>query len=238
MLAESALGTCLHDVLNCVSAKSVEEIQRETWFHGKTKLPVTVAPDGLKKGIDGWRKASEARHLHWGLARSVLVAPTRFNGLVAKWGTKGAILGLGLCELLRPCTELPGDEPLEIVVDKHGGRNTYSAVLQHAFEEGMVLAREEGADRSVYDVIGLARPVRITFMPRADTAAFCVALASMVCKYLREVLMGEFNGYWLDKLPGLEPTAGYPGDSSRFYEAIEPLLANAGLTREQVWRER
>ena len=40
-------------------------------------------------------------------------------------------------------------------------------------------------------------------MPRADTAAFCVALASMVCKYMREVLMVEFNRYWLDKVPGL-----------------------------------
>jgi hypothetical protein len=60
----------------------------------------------------------------------------------------------------------------------------------------------------------------------------------MVCKYLREILMGEFNRFWVDKLPGLQPTAGYPGDALRFFEAIAPELAKLGITRESVWRER
>src|SRR5205814_1107134 len=122
--------------------------------------------------------------------------------------------------------------------DKHGGRNHYSAVLQHAFEEGLVWAREEGAGRSTYEVIGLGRQVRVTFMPRADTAVFCVALASMLCEYLREVLMGVFDCFWLEKVPGLEPTAGYPGDALRFFEAIEPELAKLGIAKEQLWRAR
>ena len=220
------------------AAASLTELNKEPWFRGDTKLPVAVPRDCLAAGVDGWRRATEKGSLFWGLAAAVLVAPERFNGLVGKWGSKGAVLGLGLVELLQQCLRLPGDDQLEITVDKHGGRNQYSAVLQHAFAEGMVLAREEGADRSMYEVVGLGRPVRVTFMPRADGTAFCVALASMVCKYLREVLMGEFNRFWLEKVPGLEPTAGYPGDSQRFFEAIEPVLATLGIARERVWRER
>jgi hypothetical protein len=226
------------DLVKSICRASLADISREPWFQGNTALPVTTTKDCLDSGVEGWRRASRASDLHWGLAAAILVAPTRFNGLIAKWGSKGAVLGLGLTELLQHCIELSGDEPLDIMVDKHGGRNRYSAVLQHAFADGLVLAREEGADRSTYDVIGLGRPVRVTFMPRADTSAFCVALASMVCKYLREVLMSEFNRFWLEKVPGLQPTAGYPGDALRFYEAIEPELAKLGIAKECVWRVR
>lgn len=229
---------CLIDLVGCVSPQSLEEMQKESWFHGQTPLPVAVEEDCLETGADGWRRATAKGNLDWGLVAAVLVAAERFNGLVDKWGSKGAVLGIGLTELLRLCVELPGAEPLEIIVDKHGGRNTYSALLQHAFQDGMVLARIEGAQRSMYEVIGLGRPVRVTFMPKADTAAFCVSLASMVCKYLREVLMGEFNQFWQDKVPGLQPTAGYPGDSRRFFEAIQPELTKLGIPRQRVWRDR
>jgi ribonuclease HII len=237
-LGPKDLSYCVLDLVEAVCATSLAELNQEPWFTGNTLLPVAVAADCLATGVDGWRRATEKSSLHWGLAAAVLVAPERFNGLVSRWGSKGAVLGLGLAELLQHCLRLPGDDSLEITVDKHGGRNQYSAVLQHAFEDGMVLAREEGADRSTYEVVGLGREVRVTFMPRADATAFCVALASMVCKYLREVLMGEFNRFWLEKVPGLQPTAGYPGDSLRFFEAIEPELAKMGIARERVWRER
>jgi hypothetical protein len=60
----------------------------------------------------------------------------------------------------------------------------------------------------------------------------------MVCKYLREVLMGEFNRFWRDRIPDLAPTAGYPGDARRFFEAIAPELKRLGIAKERVWRQR
>jgi ribonuclease HII len=226
------------DLLRAVCEPSLEDMAGEPWFVGDTGLPIAVDGDALAGGVDGWGRASREADLEWGLAAAVLVAPPRFNGLVGKWGSKGAVLGLGLVELLQRSLALAHDEPLEITVDKHGGRNHYSAVLQHAFADGLVWAREESAARSTYEVIGLGRQVRVTFMPRADATAFCVALASMTCKYLREVLMSEFNRFWIEKVPGLEPTAGYPGDALRFFEAIQPELARLGIAKERVWRER
>src|SRR5262249_13611948 len=123
-------------------------------------------------------------------------------------------------------------------VDKHGGRNTYAAMLQDALPDGLVVAREEGMARSVYGVLGLPRDVRLTFQPRADGEHFCVALASMAGKYLREVLMHEFNQFWLEQVPGLKPTAGYPGDAGRFWEAIRPAAERLGLPEAAVWRRR
>ena len=50
----------------------------------------------------------------------------------------------------------------------------------------------------------------------------------MVSKYVRERLMEEFNRFWRERTPGLKPTAGYPGDAKRFYDAIRPTAEKAG----------
>ena len=84
----------------------------------------------------------------------------------------------------------------------------------------------------------LDRPLRITFMPRADHASFLVALASMVSKYVRELLMREFNAFWQRHLPELKPTAGYPGDAARFFEAIQPVLQRLSISEERIWRRK
>ena len=153
-------------------------------------------------------------------------------------GSKGAVLRHGLTELVRECWSLDGDEPLTFFIDKHGGRNTYAAMLQDAVPEGMVLTHRESLASSVYSVAGLKRAVRWTFQPRADAEHFPVALASMVSKYVRELLMGEFNRFWCEQVPELKPTAGYPGDARRFYQAIHPILQRLGIAESAVWRRK
>ena len=86
--------------------------------------------------------------------------------------------------------------------------------------------------------MGLTRDLRLTFQPRADSEHFCVALASMAAKYLRERLMEEFNRYWLAQVPGLKPTAGYPNDAVRFMEAIRPAAQKLGMAEDAIWRRR
>ena len=82
------------------------------------------------------------------------------------------------------------------------------------------------------------RPIKIVVTPKADVEHFTVALASMISKYVRELLMGEFNRFWQTHVPGLEPTAGYPGDSRRFFKAIRPALLKLGIAKRAVWRSR
>jgi ribonuclease HII len=65
-----------------------------------------------------------------------------------------------------------------------------------------------------------------------------VGLASMLAKWMRERLMKQFNSYWAEQVPGIEPTAGYPGDAPRFYELIKDKVAALGLSKEKVWRSR
>ena len=132
----------------------------------------------------------------------------------------------------------PDGEPVLFLCDKHGGRNFYAAMLQEAFPNGWIVAERESADESRYRVELLDRPVTVTFRPRADGDSVAVALASMLCKYLREVCMRQFNRFWATHVPGIRPTAGYPGDAKRFFDEIKPAMAKLGLTDDQVWRKR
>jgi len=62
---------------------------------------------------------------------------------------------------------------------------------------------------------------RLIFVEKAEGRCMSVALASMLCKYVRECLMHRFNAYWQSLLPDLTPTAGYYVDGQRFLRDID-----------------
>jgi ribonuclease HII len=230
---------CLARTIDWLCPANHTELCCEPWYTGTSPLPLLAEGAELEAAAARFDKTCRTRRVVWGLVRSVVVCPGRFNQVTQQWGSKGAVLALGLAELVRANHELDEEaEPAFFFVDKHGGRNCYAAILQHAIPEGMVVAQEEGMARSVYSILGLKRDMRLTFEPRADRQHFCVALASMVSKYLRELFMLEFNHFWEQHVPGLKPTAGYPGDAARFFEAIRPAMRRLHIAELSVWRQK
>ncbi len=248
----SHLETSVRSIVSCVGAAShlalmldslcrefLPELSCEPWYTGTTPLPLHADATLCREQGRRFHDASGAEGIAWGPVCSAVVCATRFNRCLEHWGSKGAVLGDALSFLLHKNMEALGShEAIHIVIDKHGGRNNYAAMLQNALPEGMVVARSEGRDRSDYELLGLSYAVRITIQPRADVEHFCVALASMVSKYVRELTMAEFNAFWRRHLPELKPTAGYPTDAARFYSDISPLLATLGIAESAVWRRR
>ena len=226
------------DMVSHLCPAEHQELAREIWYHGQTGVPTACPHTAILSGAKLLRQACAAQGVQWGPVRTAVVCPGRFNDLVDHWDSKAAVLAISMADLFRRHLDQNGTEPLCIVVDKHGGRNHYSALVQEAVGAGMTLAREESAARSVYEVTGLDHPMRVTFMPRADGADMCVALASMISKYLRELFMAEFNEFWLKLVPGLAPTAGYPGDAGRFFADIEPVRRRLKVADRQLWRQR
>jgi ribonuclease HII len=218
---------------------SVDDLGRETWYAGATPLPLQAECAAQELAARQFQEACGASRITWGLVRSVVICPARFNALLEQWGSKGAVLAQGLAELLH-CNRQPDQraDPIHVLVDKHGGRNTYTAIVQNALPDCMVLALEEGMARSSYRVVGAGRDIQLTFQPRAEAEHLCVALASMVSKYVRELLMQDFNAFWQRHVPGLKPTAGYPGDASRFFRAIQPVVQRLGIAEAAVWRRK
>ena len=222
----------------CAGAGAAE-LRGEAWYTGNGGLPGHAAAEEVTAAAARFGEACAAAGVHGWKATTVVVCPARFNALVDAAGSKGTVLAHGLGELLRASRDLaPADEALTFHIDKHGGRNRYAAQIQQALAADFVTPLQEGMAASVYRVLGMGREMRLTFRPRADVNHFCVALASMVSKYVRERLMEEFNRFWLEKSPGLKPTAGYPGDAKRFYDAIRPTAERLGIPEAALWRRR
>lgn len=218
------------------------ELYREPWFDHAEAIPA----EALNDGRDGDHFFAVVNCSGGSFFACPLVIPTpRFNRRIDDAGSKAAILTDGLIHILRETFtagragyDNGANEPLLIVCDKQGGRNFYAPFLQDAFPDGWVVAERESAAESRYRVLGLGREVTVVFRPKADGDSVCVALASMVCKYLREVCMMQFNAFWQRHVPGLKPTAGYPGDAKRFYSEIQPAMARLGIHPDAVWRKK
>jgi ribonuclease HII len=212
-----------------------EDLCGEVWFDGEDVIPLSI------DCAAAWTESEPVRDAlsgHWTGDYRIVPAP-RFNRIVDESGSKGTILSRGLIELLASqVTAVPDGEPLSFACDKQGGRNYYAPLIQEAFPEARIVAERESAEESRYRVENLAREITITFRPRADGDSVAVALASMLCKYLREVCMRQFNRFWATHVPGIKPTSGYPVDAKRFYAEIQPAMTKLGLTADQVWRKK
>jgi ribonuclease HII len=213
-----------------------EDLCGELWFERDDSLPLHIDP------ATAWAASEPVRTALGGLWTGDyrLVPAPRFNRVVDEFGSKGTVLSRGLIMLLASqSAAVPDDgEPLHFACDKQGGRNYYAPLIQEAFPEADIVAERESAEESRYRVENLSREMTVTFRPRADGDSVAVALASMVCKYLREVCMGQFNRFWARHVPGIRPTAGYPVDAKRFYAEIRPAMDKLGLTPDQVWRKK
>jgi ribonuclease HII len=194
--------------------------------------------------------------------RARLVYPAEFNTLCDQWGSKGAALShvtLGLVRaVVDSCasggakpqadraaadslpthvSEVGGPLPTYIYLDKHGGRNQYAGLVQHHFSECWVDVLAEGRAESRYAWEHGGRRVEAAFRVGCE-AMLPTALASMTAKYLRETSMRAFNAFWAERVPGLRPTAGYPGDARRFREEIAAVQAELGIEDRVIWRSR
>jgi ribonuclease HII len=133
-------------------------------------------------------------------------------------------------------SRFPTDQP-RVVIDRQGGREAYRHDLQIAWPDASIRIVTESARLSRY---ALSLPGRGTlnliFTAEAESTHLPVALASMVAKYTRELLMGRMNRYFLARQPGLRATAGYVEDARRYLQDIEPLLDEARIERGDLVR--
>jgi ribonuclease HII len=221
----------LGDWLNQIGlGPTVADLQSEPWYDPSEPQP--VAADGVDQCRQRFIDACRDANLTVFGVHAVVTPATRLNAIVARFDSKAVALAEGLIELLRN-TVVAGRAD-EVFVDKQGGRNFYAPLLQSAFGDRWVAPVSESAGWSEYRV----GDTRIAFAPKAEGRSFAVALASMVAKYLRERFMRQFNRYWAGHVPGLRPTAGYPTDARRYYDAIRPAMASLGIPGETVWRCR
>jgi hypothetical protein len=210
-----------------------EELDGEPWFAG-ADTPLSITQDDSL--ADRWHDACRSQGIRLRSIRADVVLTRRFNEETRANDSKGRALSDISMRLLRHVwRECAGEDhdTVLILADKHGGRNRYHEFLPTVFGDSFIRCLLESMEGSRYRVAN----AEIRFETKSERH-LPVALASMVCKYLRELSMRLFNQYWADRQPGLKPTAGYPLDAVRFRNDIAALQKQLGIDDEILWRER
>jgi ribonuclease HII len=129
-----------------------------------------------------------------------------------------------------------------VLCDRQGGRTRYGRALLKEFPEAHVQVVHEAKEISSYElsipeVEGCPR-MFIAFIEKGDGNHLPIALASMGAKYLRELMMSQFNAWFHTYDAGIKPTAGYYQDGKRWLEDTTDLRRKIGVPDERIVRQR
>ena len=222
------------EISNLKSQISEFESAIPPWLVGRDlALPTEVDVSLLGDIATIWSECCRRQRVKLRAIRSEIVQPERFNAVVRECDNKALALSRISLNLLRSVWNPDDDQPTLVICDKHGGRNRYDDLLAEVLDDRMIFAVGESRERSVYRV----GSTELRFQMKAE-ANFPVALASLVCKYVRELSMDVFNQFWSEQVPGLKPTAGYPVDAVRFKADIAEAQARMAISDDVLWRER
>jgi ribonuclease HIII len=170
--------------------------------------------------------------------RSYCLDVAHFNMMVSSVKNKSNVLFMAAARLIQHVLQAFPDESIHVLVDRHGGRVHYREHLMRCFPEMDLRIVCEQRGRSAYEMRGPRRLLRVSFEVGADAQRLPVALASMISKYIRELLMGCLNRYFMSMAEGIKPTAGYWEDGLRFVDDLRTRLPHVSLDSERLVRCR
>jgi hypothetical protein len=228
-------------LLSAIGAGTLADVELSPWLDAECDPP-WPCPE-VRGRVDGSALLRTFEGAAWRIVgvRSVVVGPSRFNADLALSGSKARAHFAAFARLLGPLWDRAGEVvATHVCGDKHGGRHFYYEPLLGAMPDAWIDRGPEGPSLSRYTVRDAAsgRRLELSLRPRADAEDGLVALASLVSKAVREAWMDVFNAHWTARIPDLRPTAGYPGDSSRFRRAIEAECFARGLDASLWWRAK
>lgn len=207
------------------------------WYgaDGDPSLPISTTPDHLHLLSARLKQACALTGIEPMDLRCLSVCEHRFNEELVRLPGKAAVSFHRVASLISRVWRSESamqDNPAccpRIVVDRQGGRARYAGTLAHAFPDAAVVTVGESAQRSVYELVGNGRRVRVSFEVEAEARHLPVALASMTAKLVRELLVARLNRYWQSRCVELKPTAGYAQDGGRYLRDLAGVASASEL---------
>ncbi|MEI7837125.1 MAG: hypothetical protein WCK05_12060 [Planctomycetota bacterium] len=220
------------DLLACLAPEAPAQAMQEPWHADcATPVPTCISPTDLALAGNVLSAGLADAGVQLAALRAECLFVPAYNRLVQATRNKSTTLLDTTCRLLVYLWEKhPGPgQTMRIHVDRQGGRQHYRPTLQRTFEGFDVTVTEETETRSSYRLASGGKVLEIHFTVGGEDDCLLVALASMMSKYLRELLMAGFNRFWASHVPGLAPTAGYYVDGLRFHREISPTAQRLGI---------
>ena len=244
------LPESLRELLHRVSRRgrgAADDYLEDYPWYAKADVPIpldTYTPMVCRLAGKLVSKLEEARIEFLGTS-AIPVEVVEFNRGLATWENKARVSFRTIAWFLRRLWKQFPREPVDVVVDRQGGRTRYARTLFESMRPQGLCIDEQGEETSSYRLRRRRRrdgsepeTFRITFTKNSERKSLPVALASMASKYLRELHMELFNRYWTEKSRKLAPTAGYVVDARRFLEDTAALRATLGTDSKLLIRDK
>jgi len=217
-------------------------LDNHPWYaHSDTPLPRWTDPGDLAIATNVLKNTMQRTGVRVRAMRTAVIPEGRFNTLVGGTQNKASALISITIRHLYCLHSTFGGEGLVVAIDKQGGRDHYTRLLLDSFPEAQLKVLCEAAESSSYLLTepgATPRRTLVLFREKSERYFLSTALASMVCKYLRESLMAQFNDWWCQQVPGLRPTAGYYQDGQRWLTDVEPHLRRLKVRATDLVRIR
>ena len=231
----------LDELLRLVAPHVLDELADYRWYASpaEEQFPIENQPATIAVFSNALRQEMKTAHTNCMYLAARVVLEKQFNRMIDRTRNKASALFSTAAMHLDYLLRAHGTEGLVIFCDRQGGRGHYGSLLRLMFDEwDLEVSRETDDGHSEYRLFKREHVVRVIFREKAEAQCLPVALASMLSKYLREALMHRFNAFWTTHLPGLQPTAGYYTDGSRFLRDIQLKRAELGIKDAELVRSR
>ncbi len=209
------------------------------WYAGAdVALPHDVSALEVDLAANSLAVAMDKAHVRLVAMRSQVIPAGEFNRIVRATRNKATTLFDTTMRLVAYLWRRHGGKPMRIHIDRQGSRRSYLRGLQRAFGNCDFKVIDENEKLSVYRITAAGRSAEIRFIVNGEDKHLPVALASMMSKYLRELMMLMLNRFWAARVPDLAATAGYYTDGRRFFGEILPAAKDLGVSRDLLYRCR
>jgi hypothetical protein len=230
----------LHAFLAAVAPGCAGELAGHPWYAPARDecFPVEVDATAARLMAKALSDDMRAKGVGCCYLRAHVVGERQYNRMVDATRNKASALfslvAMHLDQLLR---QFAGRR-LVAFCDQQGGREHYGRLLRVMFEDWALEVVREERGMSEYRLSKDSAAARLIFAEKAEGKCMPVALASMLSKYLREVLMRRFNAWWGAAAPGVTPTAGYWQDGTRFLQETAQRRRELGIADADLIRQR
>jgi ribonuclease HII len=226
------------DLLACVCPESLPRLLEYPWHEDIRRRCLGVDPADLKIASKVFADDLAATGTKLMRLESRCLDVAHYNTLVGHIRNKSQVLFVATTQLIQKVLDESSDEEIRILVDRQGGRVHYRENLLRSFAGMELRILQESEERSAYELRTRARRVELVFEVGADDHHFAVSLASMVSKYVRELLMESMNSYFTNMSPDLKPTAGYWTDGLRFLDELRTRVPQFEIDSHRLIRCR
>ena len=228
----------LTELLTMLSPDSLERLQTYPWYKEADDYLISTEQADMAIASSVVKNDLASNGIELLTVRSCCLDVAYYNKMMDNVKNKATVLFTATSQLIKTAFDNFGSKELQIIIDRQGGRVRYRKNLQRMFPAMELKILRESTAHSSYELRTKSKKMRLHFVVEADDRFLPVSLASMLSKYVRELLVDNINRYFARFHTGLRPTAGYWKDGLRFIHDVKTNIPHIKFDTNQLIRCR